>query len=168
MNNPGRVNTWSLNVVWWGLLSPVSYWSPPPNLESSCLVSRPPTLSVLLISPPSAHLEAGFWKIYTPRAPLEAVKQIFTSSRCHRQRNRHTMLSCQPHPVQTQPRVWATDLTSHTWYQSWVGGPGGPLGPVDTKSWPAEMVRLKEETEQALSWEQDSILGQTMGFELYA
>ena len=31
-----------------------------------------------------------------------------------------------------------------------------------------EMVRLKEETEQALSWKQDSILGQTVDFELYA
>ena len=27
---------------------------------------------------------------------------------------------------------------------------------------------MKEETEQALSWKQDSILGQTVDFELYA
>ena len=29
-------------------------------------------------------------------------------------------------------------------------------------------LSLKEETEQALSWKQDSILGQTVDFELYA
>ena len=29
-------------------------------------------------------------------------------------------------------------------------------------------LKVKEETEQALSWKQDSILGQTVDFELYA
>ena len=73
---------WCDEVFW--VQSPTG---PLPPTQSSCLVSRPPTLSVLLASPPSAHLEAGFKKVYAPWAHLEAVRQIFTSWRCHRQRN---------------------------------------------------------------------------------
>ena len=38
---------------------------------------------------------------------------------------------------------------------------------IDAFSWKYSVL-LTEETEQALSWKQDSILGQTVDFELYA
>ena len=63
----------------------------------------------------------------------------------------------------------------HTWeqYDGGVGGHGVHLSPwihqeytLRQRSACRTPLRVKEETEQALSWKQDSILGWTMDFEL--
>ena len=111
---------WWITEAW-----PASYWSPqarrssvpPPTLsespESSCLASRPPVLSVLLTSlpVPVEKLTCGR-SAKVLGAPLE---NLYLLKMLQAEELGHTMLSCQPHPVQAQPRVWAADLTSHSW-----------------------------------------------------
>ena len=77
--------------------------------------------------PPSAGPEADLWEVCKgPRATFGSCREnLYPLKMLQAEELGHTMLSCQARPVQTQPRVWATDLTSHSWQQSCRGTPMG-------------------------------------------